>query len=516
MKIIKILLFFTLIVTSFSTVSGQQLSNGPEKQHASYITGTVTDNLKGDTLTLLLNGPFFSYQIEASQEVHATQVLTAVADKNGEFKFKIASGNSPFHITLFTSSKRNKDGYLLGTGDITGYLMDPGDSVSIDFTKHIWQCSGKGADLFKAQYAVEQSDSGGHQLKSDTSGYLRTNITKWLWQKDSLLNAQLQLLAGYRSKLSSLSYGIVRADIIGTNRASVCASINPRLEVLKSTHSKYVNSDFSNVVKGLQNGFADIDPDDRSCLSPKYVYYLYLKLVLEIKYDQVLNNDENWDHNYFPAINKHYSGILRDKLLTWWLTHEASANDLQPKYVTNALSVMQTPSFIQMVKDLNKTYAKGAPAIDFAFKDAKGKTVHLADFKGKVVVLDIWFTGCHGCVMVAAGLPYVEKAFENRHDVAFISISIDKDRALWLQSIAKDHKGRSYTHYTTPTATYLYTAGTGQDNAFIKKYVPDDSYPQMLIIDKEGKIYSSTPSRPVNTEMQSALIKELNEALKIN
>ncbi len=45
---------------------------------------------------------------------------------------------------------------------------------------------------------------------------------------------------------------------------------------------------------------------------------------------------------------------------------------------------------VQVVKDRS-----AAPA--FGLADAAGKVVHLADFRGKPVVLNLWATDCGGC-----------------------------------------------------------------------------------------------------------------------
>jgi thiol-disulfide isomerase/thioredoxin len=106
----------------------------------------------------------------------------------------------------------------------------------------------------------------------------------------------------------------------------------------------------------------------------------------------------------------------------------------------------------------------------------------------------MWFSGCGACVYVAQELPKVEEAFAGDTNVVFMSVSIDRSRQMWLNST--NPEGNGYHHYTTPTTLYAYTGGTGENNSFIHKYVPANSYPTLLVVDRQGKLYSSHPPQP--------------------
>lgn len=73
--------------------------------------------------------------------------------------------------------------------------------------------------------------------------------------------------------------------------------------------------------------------------------------------------------------------------------------------------------------------ADGQPAPDYAFKDANGKKVTAADFKGKVVVLNLWATWCGPCRIEMPTLATLAKEYAGK-PVAVIPVSIDKPEAM--------------------------------------------------------------------------------------
>ncbi len=63
-----------------------------------------------------------------------------------------------------------------------------------------------------------------------------------------------------------------------------------------------------------------------------------------------------------------------------------------------------------------------APA--FSLKDAKGKTVSLAELKGKVVVIDFWGTWCPWCVKAMPQLQKVHEKYQGK-DVVVLGMNIE-------------------------------------------------------------------------------------------
>ena len=68
--------------------------------------------------------------------------------------------------------------------------------------------------------------------------------------------------------------------------------------------------------------------------------------------------------------------------------------------------------------------AEGLPAPDFKFPGMDGKMVSLSDFRGKVVLVNIWATWCRSCV---DEMPSMEKLYQKlkSEDFEILAVSID-------------------------------------------------------------------------------------------
>jgi peroxiredoxin len=126
-------------------------------------------------------------------------------------------------------------------------------------------------------------------------------------------------------------------------------------------------------------------------------------------------------------------------------------------------------------KKIQRMLVEGAKFPDFEEKDLVGKPLSIANYKGKVVLLDFWATWCGPCV---AELPNVIKAYEKDHEKGFeiIGISLDQDEQR-LKTFIKD-KNMTWQQYFD---------GKGWSNKLAQKY-GIMSIPATFLLDGEGKI----------------------------
>lgn len=120
---------------------------------------------------------------------------------------------------------------------------------------------------------------------------------------------------------------------------------------------------------------------------------------------------------------------------------------------------------------LQKIPQEGRQVPDFTFTTLDGKTISAADLKGKVVVFNFWFIGCHVCRAIKPDLNKFKGKFDGREDVVFIAATADP-----RSEVAKFAK--------TEPLDYLQAAEAGAE---LKKFV-FSGYPRNIVVSKTGEI----------------------------
>jgi thiol-disulfide isomerase/thioredoxin len=119
------------------------------------------------------------------------------------------------------------------------------------------------------------------------------------------------------------------------------------------------------------------------------------------------------------------------------------------------------------------------PAPPDAFADLEGHAVRLADFKGRVVLLNFWATWCAPCIREMPSLDRLQAALKAR-GLSVLAVSLDRGGAKVIVPFAKrlrlEHIG-------------LYHDATG---ALVKAF-GITGLPTSFLIDRRGRIVGAYP-----------------------
>jgi peroxiredoxin len=134
------------------------------------------------------------------------------------------------------------------------------------------------------------------------------------------------------------------------------------------------------------------------------------------------------------------------------------------------------------------TGRKAAP--EFSLKDSTGKVVHLADYKGKVVLLDFWATWCGPCNIEIPWFTEFERKYKTR-GFEVLGVSMDDDGWKAIQPFA-----------TAKAINYRIVLG---DDKTGDLYGGIEALPTAFVIDREGRIASVHVGLAARKEFQDAI-----------
>jgi thiol-disulfide isomerase/thioredoxin len=85
--------------------------------------------------------------------------------------------------------------------------------------------------------------------------------------------------------------------------------------------------------------------------------------------------------------------------------------------------------------DKFERFQPGKPAPEFHLQDVTGKERTLSEFRGKIVVIDVWATWCSGCMYHLPEYIAIAKKYAGRDDIVFIGVSQDRNQDDWKRGI---------------------------------------------------------------------------------
>jgi peroxiredoxin len=155
----------------------------------------------------------------------------------------------------------------------------------------------------------------------------------------------------------------------------------------------------------------------------------------------------------------------------------------------NITSILVTFAAVAALQPANER----KPAPDFVLQDASGQTAKLADYHGKVVLLDFWATWCTGC---KKEIPWFTEFQKTYGPSGFSVVGVSMDEGGWavLKPFLAEHP-----------IPYRMLLG---DDATSKRY-GIDNLPDTFLIDRQGRIAAAYKAVLVDKDEVEVHIKAL-------
>jgi thiol-disulfide isomerase/thioredoxin len=460
------------------------------QKETAIVSGKINSFQDGDKVNITVSE--FGYPLNMLDQEYSCILI------NHSFHLTIPISDHPIHISFRYALQMPKphEANTLSHLGLSNFILEKGDRIHIAETNGVYHFNGKGSNKFRLVAQLKKvAEKYQGSFGFDNPEYIVTRCKK----QDSSYTEKIELIEHNKNQMSANVFNLLKADALGDlysgcNGFVLMTDSQIRLAVAKlSNYESSVPNKYLSLREFNKNDILKYSSAyTNDCLPEKYMIDSCYKLNKRFKLE-----------NYFNYVMDSYKGGLRERLLMNILIPQLDSSANIIPLVNTALRVIVLPQFKNLLYEFKQRRQPGAEAFDFMLPDTSGKMIHFSNFKGKVVLLDFWFTGCGSCLAAKPYLEKVEQGFKGQ-PVVFITISNDKDRSTWIKTI-RSHR------YTSSFGIDLFTEGLAFRHP-ISKYYNIDGGPYFILIDKTGHltVNPEDPRYDGGAQMTALINKELD------
>lgn len=400
---------------------------------------------------------------------------------------------------LFTYGKRRHEPF--SSGDNL-FIFQDGDDFSLTLGKTKATFKGKGSVKYNYLKNFSDLEAGAIRGNAEIDSLYRNRLYEQMIkaqrsQIDSTYSQLSLMLTACRDSMNIEIYNQIKIDNWARENWKFLGLLNGRAIGHRDPNYDLV---FANVFKQFFNDFHDENIEPKLLLNSYYhADFLYQKAKWSaiIASNPSLRTSNSYKFEFLQNdLNKNF-GLIKDKASLIAFNREYKIKPETRGAIKETTDKMEDSKYRTALLVLEKALL--GSAYEFALPDATGNIRKLSEFRGKLVILDFWYTGCMGCIGLAEAMKPIISSYKDNPNVQFISISIDgaKKKDTWLKSLADEI-------YSSKDEVNL-LAVEGKDSEIIKFY-NILSYPTLFVISRNGNIITTAPPRPFSDKPETTVL----------
>ncbi|MCY4778912.1 TlpA disulfide reductase family protein [Sphingobacterium sp. UT-1RO-CII-1] len=440
----------------------------------------------------------------------------AVSPNTKTLNIKSDSGKYEFNIPVNETTyfrfgwQKDENGVLISSHIPSVWKASTGDEVAIYIdSAQNFTFTGEGSKKYEAWHEImlvdRKSQSGWWALRAkEFNRKIFSEAFMMYEDKFFYVNTKKkEVLSLFKAELSETDYQFLELEIMAKDYFDLFQDLIG--SIVNRPQSYFIDKPDSNLKDSVlmeifHKRERDLEFSDKQKWSS-----LYYSLYAVSRFRGIAKLNDQAIPDMVPTV---YKGKLMQKILSnYYLlygdllsTEEIDEARLEVKHLITVPNYLSELSNSILKDKEEKAY------LHIKLIDQNDEEFTLADFKGKIVFIDFWFTGCGGCSgYYRTVLKPVEQQVD-KDQVVFVSVSADSDRDRWKASVKS---GR----YTSEHGINVQSQD-GIHSPIIKAFGVV-SYPQPVLLDRDGNIFS-TSSKDLKMDGVEGLLKNIEKALNVS